>query len=536
MRMGNDNRLFGRWRTLAAATMLAGFAAAAMPANAKTLVIARDMDINSLDIVRSWCDTCMIYNAAVYEGLLALDANNKLVPAIAESWTVNEDQTEFTFKLNPKATFSDGSKVEAKDVKWSWERLKNVKGTPSDLASTIASVEAPDAGTVVVKTSEPNSELLNVLAASYFGVINSDVAQSEGKATAAADAAQSDTAEPWFLAHSAGAGPFVLESYQPGAELRLKRNEHYWREPAKVDEIVIRQVGDAVAQAQLLQSGQADVAMNIDPETAKSLTGPNVKTESAPSNNFVYLALSPGAVANPFPMTAEVREAISLAVDRKSLVDFTLGEGNGRLISVPFPLDFPGGAGHSIPEYNPEKAKELLTKAGHADGFTLEATYPKLNVYGVDFTLAMQKIQQDLAKLNIQLELKPVEFPNWREAAAKDHIPLTFVYFAPDFYGTSQYVNYFGLTPGSAWAKRAGEERDPSFLLPDVKTMLAEALKSPPEKAEKIYFDIGEKIKAQNVIIPMISPNTILAYGSKVHGVRNSPASNVPLYEISLDD
>ncbi|WP_204306414.1 ABC transporter substrate-binding protein, partial [Escherichia coli] len=75
---------------------------------------------------------------------------------------------------------------------------------------------------------------------------------------------------------------------------------------------------------------------------------------------FVYIAISPGAVANPFPMTADIREAISLAVDRKSLVDFTLGEGNGRLISVPFPLDFPGGSGHSIPEYNPDKAKELL--------------------------------------------------------------------------------------------------------------------------------------------------------------------------------
>lgn len=536
MRLGNFNHIARHWKGLAAATMLAGVAVTAVPAEAKTLVIARDMDINSLDIDRSWCDTCMIYNAAVYDGLLALDKDNKLVPVIAESWTVNDDQTVFTFKLNPKATFSDGSKIEAKDVKWSWERLKNIKGSPSDLASTISSIETPDAETVVVKTAEPNSELLNVLAASYFGVINSDVAQAEGKATAAADAAQSDPAEPWFLAHSAGAGPFVLDSYQPGAELRLKRNEKYWREPAKVDEIVIRQVGDAVAQAQLLQSGQADVAMNIDPETAKTLTGPNVKTESAPSNNFVYIAISPGAVANPFPMTADIREAISLAVDRKSLVDFTLGEGNGRLISVPFPLDFPGGAGHSIPEFDQAKAKELLAKAGHADGFTLEATYPKLNVYGVDFTLAMQKIQQDLAAVNIKLDLKPVEFPNWREAANKDHIPLTFVFFAPDFYGTSQYVNYFGLAPDSTWAKRAGAATDPSFVINDTKPMLAEALKSSPDKAEKIYFDIGEKIKAQNVIIPMISPNTILAYGSKVHGVRNSPSSNVPLYEISLDD
>ena len=127
MRLGNSKY----WKSLAAATLLGGLAATAMPAEAKTLVIARDMDVNSLDLHRSWCDTCMIYNAAVYDGLLALDKDNKLVPVIAESWTVNGDQTVFTFKLNPKATFSDGSKVEAKDVKWSWERLKNIKGSPS---------------------------------------------------------------------------------------------------------------------------------------------------------------------------------------------------------------------------------------------------------------------------------------------------------------------------------------------------------------------------------------------------------------------
>jgi peptide/nickel transport system substrate-binding protein len=535
MKMGNFDRL-SRLKGLAAATMLMGLGAIAIPAEAKTLVIARDMDVNSLDITRGWCDTCMIYNAAVYDALLTLDADNKLVPLVAESWEANADQTSFTFKLNPKATFADGSKVEAKDVKWSWERLKNIKGSPSGLTETIASVEAPDAGTVVVKTTVPNSELLNLLAASYFGVVNSDVAEAEAKAVAGEDAAQSDQAEPWFMAHSAGGGAFVLDSYQPGAELRLKRNENYWREPAKVDEVVIRQVGDAVAQAQLLQNGQADVALNIDPETAKTLTGTDVKVESAPSNNFVYLTISPGAVANPFPMTNDIREAISIAVNRAELIEFTLGEGNGQLISVPFPLAFPGGANHPIPEYNPEKAKEILAKAGHGDGFTLDATYPNLNVYGVDFNLAMQKIQQDLAKVNIKLDLKPVEFPNWRELATKDHIPISFVFFAPDYYGTSQYVGYFGLAPDSPWAKRGGAERDPSFLLPEVPGLLADALKSTPEEAEKIYFDIGEKIRQQNVLIPMISPNTILAYGSKVHGVRNSPSSNIPLYEISIDD
>ncbi|MBZ9676301.1 ABC transporter substrate-binding protein [Mesorhizobium sp. ES1-1] len=525
-----------RWKGLLAATAFVALTLSFGAASAKTLVIARDMDVNSLDIHRSWCETCIIYNEAVYEGLLTLDANNKFVPVIAESWQASDDLTTFTFKLNPKATFSDGSKVEAKDVKWSWERLKNIKSNGSGFADTIDTVESPDAETVVVKTKGPNSEFLNIISATFFGIINSDVAQAQGKAIAGTEAAQSDASEGWFMAHSAGSGPFVFESYEPGAELRLKRNEKYWREPAKVDEVVMRQVADSVAQAQLLQSGQIDVAMQVDAETAKTLTSPDVKVESVPSFNFIYVAMAPGAVENPFPMTPEIREAISIAIDRKALREFTVGEGNGELISVPFPLHFPGADGHAIPEYNPEKAKELLAKAGKGDGFTLSATFPKLNVYGVDLSIMMQKIQQDLAKINVTLDLKPVEMSAWREKISTDHIPFTVGYYSPDFYGTSQFVQTFGLAEGTLWFKRGGAERDPSYLIPENLTLMAQALKSKPEEAEKVWFKIGENIKNANVVIPIMSPNLLLTYSSKVHGMRNSAICILPLYEVSLDD
>lgn len=107
-----------------AATLLTAFSGIASAQSANSLVIARNMDINSLDPHRTFCDTCQIYDSAVYEGLLSLDKDNKVVPVLAESYASSDDQTEFTFKINPKAVFSDGSRVEAKDVKWSWERLK----------------------------------------------------------------------------------------------------------------------------------------------------------------------------------------------------------------------------------------------------------------------------------------------------------------------------------------------------------------------------------------------------------------------------
>jgi peptide/nickel transport system substrate-binding protein len=230
-------------------------------------------------------------------------------------------------------------------------------------------------------------------------------------------------------------------------------------------EVIFRQVKDAVAQAQMLQSGEVDIAMQIDPETAKSLEGTPAVVERVPSYNFVYIALSPGAKATPIDMTPDVREAISIAIDRTSLIDFTLG-GAGRPLAAPIPLGFPGGDGHAVPEYNPDKAKEMLAAAGHADGFTLLSIYPDLNVYGVDFNLMMQKIQQDLSKVGITLDLQPVPFANWREAANGDHIPLTAVFFAPDFFGTSQYVDVFGMHEGSVWAKRAGGENAAAIVNP----------------------------------------------------------------------
>ncbi|MRX51810.1 ABC transporter substrate-binding protein [Paracoccus sp. S-4012] len=518
--------------SLALSAAMLGLAAPGAQAQERALIIARDMDVNSLDPARAWCDTCQIYNSSVYEQLVTLDKDNKVVPLLAESWTVNPEQTEFTFKLDPAAKFSDGSQVEAKDVKWSFERLKHMKASGSFLADPITNIDTPDAATVVVTLASPNSEFLSQLAAGFLGVINSDVAIENG-AIADETTAENDDSETWFLQNSAGSGPFVLANYEPNSELRLTRNENYWRDKPQLPEVIFRQVKDAVAQAQMLQSGAVDLAMQIDPETAKSLEGTDVVVEQLPSYNFVYLALSPGAKATPIEMTPEVREAISLAIDRDGVIDFTLG-GAGRKLAAPIPLGFPGGDGHEEPAYDPERAKELLEAAGHGDGFTLQSIYPDLNVYGVDFSLMMQKVQQDLSKVGIKVELSPVPFANWREVANGDHIPLTAVFFAPDFFGTSQYVDVFGLAEGSVWANRAGAETDPSIANPRAKELLTAALgAATPEEAEKIWFEAGEEMIEDRIILPMVSPDLILAYRPEIKGVRYSACCNLPLAEIT---
>lgn len=521
-------------RSVALATLVLTGAAAPSLAQEGTLVIARDMDINSLDPARAWCDTCQIYNSSAYESLLSLDKDNKLVPLLAQSWEMNDAQTVITLKLDPAAKFADGSPVESKDVKWSFERKKNLKANSSFMADPITAIDTPDAATVVLTLASPNSEYLQILASNYMTVLNSDLVAEHG-GIADETAADKDSSEPWLMANSAGSGPFVLASYEPNSELRLAANPNYWREGPPTAEVVLRQVADAVAQAQMLQSGAVDIAMQIDSDTAATLEGSaGVVIERQPSLNFVYLVLSPGAVGNKVPLSAEIREAVSLAIDRNSLIDIVVG-GAGRPMAAPIPLGFPGSEGHAIPAYDPERAKALLAEAGVPDGFEMDSVYPDLNVFGVDMSLMMQKVQQDLAKVGIKVNLSPMPLANWRDVVNGDGTPLTAVFYAPDFFGTSQYVDYFGLAPGSVWAKRAGGERDTSFLNNEINGIRDAALAAKsPEEAEAEWFKTGEIMANTRIMLPMVSPDLILAYRDTVEGVRFSICCNLPLSEISL--
>jgi peptide/nickel transport system substrate-binding protein len=522
----------------AAATMLTSLAALPTSGLAadgdRPVVIARDMDLNSLDPARAFCDTCQIYLSSVYDRLVDLSPDNKsIVPMLAKEWSASADATVITFKLDPNAKFSDGSPVEAKDIKWTLERLKNVKGGIAYILDNVKSIEAPDAGTVVVTLTAPNSEFVGSLTAPYAGIINSDVVAEHG-GDAGADASTKDTAEQWLLANSAGAGPFVLESYSPSHELRLKRNENYWGKKPAVSAFIFLQSKDAVSQTQLIESGSADIAMQVDPTTAKNITNENIVVETKPSFNMVYVAISPGAKNLPHPLDAKVREAIASAIDYDGIIDLTV-DGKATRLAAPIPNGFPGaGVGEPI-KFDLEKAKALMAEAGAADGFTLNATYPNVNQYGVDYTLMMQKIQQDLAEIKITLELAPVEFSVWREKVNGDGIPLTAVFFAPDYYGSSQYAQYFAMMDGTVWYKRAGGASDPALANAETPKLLAEALAAPSDKSSELFGKLAGIMANDHVILPILSPDAVFVSRKGVNGLRFSACCNMVLSDITAE-
>lgn len=516
------------------AAALAFTAALAAPAAAQDqpLVIARNLEINSLDPHRAFCDTCQIYLSSTYQGLVKLGPDEKsVVPSLATEWTANDDQTQFTFTLAADAVFSDGSPVEAKDVKWTFERLKNIQGDPSFMMAGVSSIETPDEKTVVVNMENPNSEFMGILAAPYVGIINSDVATENG-ASAGEDAATADQAETWFLANSAGSGPYVLDTYRPDDELRFVRNENYWQDAAPIGEIVIDQVADAVSQAQMLQSGQADIAMQVDPDTASTINSPDITIETVPSYNFIYVMFSPGAEGNQVPLDLEVRQALAYAIDYQGIIDFTVG-GEGEMQASPIPNGFPGTEGLPMPEENLDKARELLAAKGLEDGFAIDVTVASMNVYGVDLALLMQKIQQDFARINVTINIQPVASAVWREQIANPGIPFSARFYAPDYYGSAQYVQFFGMIPDSWWERNASGQGKVDLVNQKEVDLLQKALASSGEDMEKAYHEIALEMINDRIIVPVVSPNLVLAYRSEIEGVRYSACCNLPLAEIS---
>jgi peptide/nickel transport system substrate-binding protein len=288
--------------------------------------------------------------------------------------------------------------------------------------------------------------------------------------------------------------------------------------------VIMKETPKAVTQRQQLEQGSVDIAMQISSDVAKDMSTKDVSVQKVPSFNFVYLALSPGAKGGE-KLTPQVREAIRLALDYKGLVDVTVG-GAGQPQPSPIPNGFVGTSGLPAPTQDVAKAKGLLAGAGNLE---FDATYPSLNVYGVDFSTAMQKVQTDLKAVGINLKLNPVEISVWADKIGKDGIPVTMLYFAPDHTDPSQYVQYFGLLKGSQW--QTWGRTDPSQKETDLLDQ-AFAAKDATQR-ESLYNQEAQAMIADQIIIPVVNPDLFLASRSDIKGMRYSACCNLELAQLS---
>ncbi len=487
--------------------------------DASTLVLAISEDTVSYDPARAFETLPSIVHQATYQTLVTFppDSTDEILPGLAESWTISDDGTVYTFTLKDGVTFSDGTPVKASDFVFSYDRLKAISGNPSFLTAGVTSVEAPDDATIVLTLDAPDPAILAKLVFGAFGLTSQALIEAQG-GTSAEDAATADTAEQWLNQNSAGTGPYVLQSWEPGVETVLVRNENYWGEPAAIERVIIRNIPEAATQKIQLEAGDIDVAFDLSADQVAQLEGnPNVTVYKGPSDTLIFLKGNMDPEIGGPAANTEVIKAVRMALDYESLRALAGGEAVNP--STVLPVGFLGAWEANLPVRDVEGAIATLAAAGYPDGVELELTYPDFTFIGFNFSTFAQKVQADLAEAGITLELNPQEVQVALEAYRQGTEPFGMWLWNPDYRDSNDYLEFL---PGGVVGLRTSWTDENADA--DVLAIRDESKVETDTDARIELFD-----RFQNYLIeggpyaPVLQPGLQVGYASDVQGFTYNP-------------
>lgn len=425
------------------------------------IVIGVASDLKTLDPGNCYEVFANMVLYGLYDNLFKFEGSDvsNPQPCLISDYTVNEDNTEYVFTLKDGLKFASGNPITSEDVKFSFNRTKNIKGNMSHTAEGIKSIETPDDQTVVLTLSEPDGSFLTKLASNAFCVLDSAVLKENGGSDAE-DASSADIARAYLDANSAGSGPYVLSSWTQNVEVVLDRNDNYWGEPAKASRIIFKEIPDANTQIQMLQKGEIDVALSLGADHLDQLEGQDGVTVVAPlSMTTTFLMMNEDETIGGPLANADVQQAIRYAINYSDL-QILSGENSVTPLSN-VPQGFVGAEERPSDYTNIEKAKELLVKAGYPDGFTTKMTVANYSSEGTQWTTMAQKIKDDLSKVNINVEIETGEIGVVIDSYRQGKAEFLFMHWAPDYYDINNQLAFLpGMTVGERanWAKTANPE------------------------------------------------------------------------------
>lgn len=418
------------WISRRALTKLIGLGGAAIAAGLpervyaqarrNTLVIGIDIsDTITLDPARQAQYTPPMTLFAAYDMLVTMTPGDYITirPALATRWERTPDGKGWRFTLRDNVKFASGNPMTAEDVKWSMDRVLHLGDQTAQYISHVERTEIVDARTVDIILKDPTQPLLTIIAAPGFVIYDRKLVEQHG-GDASRDAKTKDKATTWLNENSAGTGAYRLTRWERNAQIQFVRNEHSWRGKPPFERIIIRHIGDSAAQLLSIRRGDIDIAFNLIPEQVATLKSePNVRLEALTSLDFVYMAVTQEAEYNKALAQKAARQAIGHAIDYDGIIKNLLG---GAAIR---PAHFlPIGVSGSTEEIarqvgfrqDLDKARQLLQSAGLAEGFEFEIAYGNAAIAGITYQTLAQKLQADLARVNIRARLNPMDQVNLR--------------------------------------------------------------------------------------------------------------------------
>lgn len=445
------------------------------------LILAVLSDASSLDPHGSNDVPSSVVQANIYETLVNRDENNEIVPGLAESWEQVDEDT-WSFKLREGVTFHDGEAFNGEVVKMNLDRIRDeaVASPRLFLFEMITEVAVVSDYEVEITTEYPFAPLLAHLSHNGGGMISPASIEADYEALNGGSDPGSVISE-----NPVGTGFFKFDSWNPGSEIKLVKNEEYWGEDgAKVDSVTFRVVPDSQVRAADLETGNVHIIDPVQPNEVERINNSGVASvNQKASSSLAYLGFNTEKAPFDNPL---VRQAISKAIDREGIIS---GIYDNYGIPAIGPLA-PGIFGYTedidVVEYNMEEAKALLEEAGMADGFKTSIwtnDNPQRQAIAV-------LVQEALAELNITVDIQVMEFGTYLEqTAAGQHDMFILGWSNPT--GDADYGMY-----ALFHSSQKGNPGNRSFYdNPDVDALLDQGRReADPAAREAIYAEIAQML------------------------------------------
>jgi peptide/nickel transport system substrate-binding protein len=378
-----------RWAmVLTLVTILA--AASALHAAGKEITIIQSADVRGLD-PSNLLGTEENVAYQIYDQLVWLTPDMKIDPKLAESWR-NLDPLNWEIKLRKGVKFTNGEVYNADAVIESFKHMTRPQSQERARFQSWESISKVDDYTLRVKTVSSDPRFVTVLVSLL--IMPPQVLKTDPNS---------------LVDRPIGTGPFKLAEWVKGERIVLEANPDHWRGRPKLDRLVFKAIPEASARMAALQAGQADLILNVPPESVPLIErAANTKLIWVPSTRNMTIIFDQRSA--PFN-DVRVRQAMNYAVDKESINRNILG-GRGLIQGT---ASHPSTFGHNAEikpyPYDPQKAKQLLTQAGYPNGFETDFGHPTGRwVKDVEVTQAVAGM---LEKVGVRTKLHTGEYNGW---------------------------------------------------------------------------------------------------------------------------
>lgn len=492
--------------TLGLATLLVA-AACSSRAPDRTLEYYFTADPRSLDPALSTDVPTGEVIALLFDNLTQFDVDGRLVPGLAQSWTVDPRGVTYTFHLRSGVHFHDGRALTSRDVAGSFRRAlapatSGGRGWPlypilgaeafaAGKAPGIAGLATPDDSTVVLTLERPLNVFPKLLAMPVAAVVPGSIPPGD------------------FGAHPIGSGPWRFVSWRHDDQILVAKNPDYWGGAPKADSLRIRIIPEAFTQAAEYESGRLSVVEVPFGETARWEKDHASELDRRPALRDLYVAINTrrGPLAD-----VRVRQALNYATDVSALLDQIMG-GRGARSAGAIPPGIDGYDPTRAPyPHDVAKARALLAAAGYPDGISLQLWRTNRDEYG---RLA-QAIQQQLAEAGIKVEIVERDASTARAASMHGDADL----FLTDWY--ADYPDAEDFNYPLFHSSNAGAGGNRAFLADSALDRMIVRARETPDSAERVRLDrqIDARVFDLAPWIFLWAPVDLWARQPYVHGWR----------------